>query len=229
MTRPALPAEGAAALRASLVSALMMVLTAAVSGVVVPGADVETAPPDLEALLPEAFGPWRRVQLGPAVLPPETDLEAGETVAYRAYRDDLGRRVTLVAAYGPPRGDSVRLHRPETCYRAQGFDIAARSRAAVETPRGPAPVIHMLTKNPIRSEAVSYWLRSGDAFVTAAPSAQWINFRRGLARPLDGALIRVSTAGGDGRLFSLHEEFLREFAASLDGEGARVFLGAEAR
>ncbi len=214
-----------ASLKISIMAALMMALTALASAVVVPAADDVAEAPDLEGLLPEAFGDWRRVPLGAAVLPAETDLEAGERVAYRAYRDGLGRMLTLVAAYGPPRGDSVRLHRPETCYRAQGFSIDDRRRADIATPYGAKPIVHMLTKNPTRREAVSYWLRSGDRFVTGAPAAQWINFREGLARPPDGALIRVSSAGGDQSLLSLHEIFLNEFAAALDDEGAKVLLG----
>ena len=152
-------------------------------------------------------------------------MEPGEAVVYRAYKDDLGRVITLVAAYGPPMGDSLRLHRPEKCYVAQGFSIESRERTKLQNGDDAIPIIHMMTESPTRKEAVSYWLRSGPEFVTGAADGQWINFRRGLARPLDGALIRVSSPGDDSRLLQLHEAFLKEFSQALSPEAARVLLG----
>ena len=206
--------------------ALLMSLTAMASAFV----SVQTAPqassaPDLEALLPDQFEQWTRTPIGMAVLPAEKNLKPGEAVAYRAYKDDLGRVVTLVAAYGPPHGDSVRLHRPEKCYVAQGFSINNRERANLNRGDAAIPIIHMQTESPTRKEAVSYWLRSGPEFVVAASSSQWINLRRGFARPLDGALIRVSSPGDDPSLLQVHEKFLMDFSTALTPEASEVLLG----
>ncbi|MEL7486131.1 MAG: exosortase C-terminal domain/associated protein EpsI, partial [Pseudomonadota bacterium] len=124
--------RGGVAVRTIVVSAVMA-LVAAASAIVAPPSREIAAAPDLERLLPDAFGAWRRIPLQDTVLPPETNLSRGEAVAYRAYRDDLGRVVTLVAAYGPPLGDSVRLHRPEKCYAAQGFLVKERAVALHST------------------------------------------------------------------------------------------------
>ena len=188
-----------------------------------PVADVE--PPALDDLLPDEFGEWERVPLSSAVLPAESELGPGEAVAYRAYVDGLGRVVTLVAAYGPPLGDSVRLHRPETCYVAQGFAIADRRESEIAAPRMQIPVVHLLTESPARNEAVTYWIRDGAAFTTGAEQSQIV---RGLSSPLDGALVRVSSRVGAAPLFGVHEEFLKAFSKALDEEGRRVFISGDA-
>ena len=196
-------------LRAAFI-ALLMTLASAATAVVTPRAsDGAAAAPDLDAILPDDFGVWRRVPLTDAVLPPESKLGPGEAVAYRAYADDLGRVVTLVAAYGPPLGDSVRLHRPETCYGAQGFAINARHVGAA----GDIPVVNLDAQSSARREGVTYWLREGDDFSVRAAA--------------DGALVRVSSTSADRPQFELHKEFLEDFAAAL-GPDARRLLAGEA-
>lgn len=202
--------------------AVLMALAGAATAIVSPRPiDAGIAAPDLDAMLPEAFGVWRRVALSEAVLPPEAELGPGEAVAYRAYADDLGRLVTLVAAYGPPLGDSVRLHRPETCYGAQGFAIASRSVARA----GLVPVVNLDAQSVSRREAVTYWLREGDAFSVRAADSQWRRLVRGRAAAADGALVRASTINADRPQFDLNADFLEAFAAALEPEARRVLLG----
>lgn len=210
------------ALSRSLFLAVLMALAGAATSAVRP-AETRAAPaPDLEAMLPGDFGQWRRVPLAGAVLPAETRLGPGEAVAYRAYADDLGRLVTLVAAYGPPLGDSVRLHRPETCYGAQGFAIRARAVGAA----AGIPVVTLDAQSPARREAVTYWLREGEAFTVRAGDSQWRRLTRGFAPAPDGALVRISTTGGDRPQFDLHREFIEDFTTALPADARRLLLGA---
>lgn len=205
--------------------ALLMALSSAATAIVTPRASAVAAPaPDLDAMLPEAFGVWRRVPLAGAVLPPESNLGPGEAVAYRAYADDLGRIVTLVAAYGPPLGDSVRLHRPETCYGAQGFAINSRDIGAA----GAIPVVNLDAQSSARREGVTYWLREGDDFSVRAADSQWRRLMRGFGAAADGALVRVSSISADRPQFELHQEFLRDFAKALGPEARRLLAGAGA-
>ena len=205
----------------ALFAALVMGLAGLSSAVLEPRTGEIAEAPDLDALLPEIVGPWQRIALSSAVLPNETTLGPGEAVAYRAYRDDLGRVVTLVAAYGPPLGDSVRLHRPEACYVAQGYLIEQRDRSNLVATKHEIPVVHLDTRSPERNEAVTYWLRDGDSFTTSSKETQFI---RGLSAPLDGALIRVSTQSGAEPYFNLHKEFLADFADALSAEGQALFI-----
>lgn len=208
--------------RAAFIAALMA-LTSAGTAVVDPRAGaIEAAAPDLDAMLPEAFGVWRRAPLADAVLPQESSLGPGEAVAYRAYADDLGRIVTLVAAYGPPLGDSVRLHRPEACYGAQGFAINARAIGAV----GSIPVVNLDAQSSARREGVTYWLREGDGFSVRASESQWRRLTRGIAgAAADGALVRVSSISADRPQFELHQAFLEDFAGALQGDARRLLIG----
>lgn len=192
-----------------------------------PADEFRIAAPDLDQLMPEKFGVWRRIEISNAVLPAETELGPGEAVAYRGYQDDLGRVITLVAAYGPPQGDSVRLHRPEKCYVAQGFEIVARSEQTIVARGRAIPIVNLDTQNPSRREAVTYWLRDGGAFTTRASDNGWRRLK-GSADRLDGALLRISTIHGEAPAFAAHAAFLEAFAAALDPEAAAILLGSEA-
>jgi len=209
------------ALARSLFLSALMALAGAAAAMVRPIEKSVVAAPDLDALLPDDFGRWRRAPLSDAVLPAETKRGPGESVAYRAYVDDLGRIVTLVAVYGPPLGDSVRLHRPETCYVAQGFFINERTIAAA----AGVPVVTLDAQSPARREAVTYWLREGDAFTVRAGDSQWRRLTRGWAPAPDGALVRVSTISPDRPQFDLNRDFIDDFTAALSPEARRLLLG----
>jgi len=208
-----------------IIAALLMVFTAVSTAVVQPAPATDVVIPDLDRMLPEDFADWRRVPISDAVLPAETSLMPGEAIGYRAYVNGLGRVVTLIVAYGPPLGDSVRLHRPERCYVAQGFEIKERIVSSTSLESGEVATVHMLTQSPTRREAVSYWLRSGSSFLTNAQNNQLIRLRRGVNQPLDGALIRVSSKGADSDQFVLHENFLKAFYQALDADGVEKLMG----
>ncbi len=210
------------ALSRTLFLAVLMALAGAATSALRPAETSVAAAPDLDAMLPGDFGRWRRVALADAVLPAESTLGPGEAVAYRAYADDLGRLVTLVAAYGPPLGDSVRLHRPETCYGAQGFAIRTRAVGAA----AGVPVVTLDAQSPSRREAVTYWLREGEAFTVRASDSQWRRLMRGFAAAPDGALVRISTTGGDRPQFDLHREFIEDFTGALPPDARFLLLGA---
>lgn len=208
--------------------AALLALTGIAAALLKPAAVRPDAAPDLEAMMPEAFGEWRRIELSDAVLPQEAELKAGEAIAYRAYEDGLGRVITLVAAYGPPFGDSVRLHRPETCYVAQGFAIRSRNEGEIDAAGRRAPIVNLDTESPSRREAVSYWLRNGPGFTTKASDNGLQRLKRGGAGASDGALVRVSSINSHAPQFDLHRQFLIEFAGALRPEARRTLLGEEA-
>ncbi len=213
------------ALARSAFMACLMALASAATAVVVPQASGNVAAPNLEAMLPNAFGSWRQIALADAVLPSEQRLGPGEAVAYRAYRDDIGRTVTLVAAYGPPLGDSVRLHRPETCYGAQGFVIRATSTAQLSVGARTVPIVNLDAQSPARREAVTYWLREGAGFSVRAADSQWQRLAGSLSTPVDGALVRVSTISADRPQFDLNEAFMADLAAALGADARALLLG----
>lgn len=209
-------------LRAAFVSLLMAFVAIGTGLVARPDAQQNVAP-NLDALLPDNFADWTQVRLTSAVLPAEAALGPGEAVAYRAYRDNTGRMVTLVAAYGPPLGDSVRLHRPESCYVAQGFAIRDRYVSTLQLGEDVAAVIRLDTENSMRKEAVSYWLRDGGAYITGAPGHQLLSFKRGLLSPSESVLVRISSSGAGPSSFEFHDRFMSAFVNALSPE-ARALL-----
>lgn len=215
--------------RAAWLFALFALLGAG-SAVTAPSPSAPPPAPDLEALLPTAFGDWREARLSHAVLPAEVEIGAGESVAYRAYRDQAGRVATLVLAYGPPLGDTVRLHRPETCYRAQGYAIANR-RVMERTLAGrAAPVVDLEAEKALKGEAVSYVLRQGENYALDPGAAQRLRLARaiGLAPGgrRDGVLLRVSSHGDGETAFAFNHRFLSAFAQALEPDGQALIFAA---
>jgi len=212
-----------AVMRAAI-AASVMALVAVGAAMVRPAPAAPAAPAALGALLPEAFGEWRET---PALLvvAPQEGAATGETTVYRAYEDRFGRVVTLVIAYGPPQSDAVRLHRPETCYVAQGYAIEEK-RVARIGPRA-LPAVELRAASPSRREAVSYLLRDGPAFTTA-PGQSQANILRGTrAARADGLLLRVSSLGGEETQFALNRRFIEDFTAAASPDLARLLYGGD--
>lgn len=214
------------AVRMLLISALLA-LTAVSTAALRPSEKKLVAAPDLGAYLPDEFAGWRRIELSNVVLPPESDIGPGEAVAYRAYADDLGRVVTLVAAYGPPLGDSVRLHRPEKCYAAQGFDIVVKRQGAIDVAHNEIPIVELEAEAATRREAVSYVLRDGATYSKGFNDAGWRRLIELDARR-DGALLRVSSVYADAPPFALQRRFVEDLIGAMPEDGRKLFLAGNA-
>lgn len=209
--------------RSAFISIIMIVAAFSVARIdTVPDAKLVT--PRLDEMLPDSFGEWKQIELNAAVLPAEAELGPGEATAYRAYRDRAGRSVTLVVAYGPPLGDSVRLHRPESCYVAQGFAIHERTVGELQVTGAKTKIVRLDTENSLRQEAVTYWLRDGDKYVVGAQSHELLDLRRGLGHEAEGVLVRVSSRGEGENAFSLHERFLKDFTGALSADARELLL-----
>ena len=217
------------------VISLMMVSTAAITTLMMQDngrrgerEDYAKNAPDLETLFPDNFDEWQRVYLSDTVLPSEVNAQPGEAVTYRAYRNKLGRVITLLVAYGPPASDSVRLHRPETCYVAQGFAIDWRKSSSLNLSNNlnysPIPINRLMTQNSLRFEAVSYWLRAGQGYATSAAAHQWINLQQGLGKTADGVLVRISSNGKSDQEFNLHTEFMESLLYHMAPEKRSLLI-----
>lgn len=159
----------------------------------------------LSVEVPASFGEWREVPSPFVAVSAELSREGADQSAIqtyddllsRTYQDSNGNRVMLSLAYGRNQRQEQKIHRPELCYTAQGFQI-------LELRDVHMPVIAVASGQPIhgkrmlaaaagRLEAVSFWIRIGDTYSSSAFKSRMHILQEGLAgRIPDGILVRAS-------------------------------------
>ena len=213
----------------SLVLAAAMLAAAAAAWVMTPTA-ARVARPTLAQLVPAQFGAWKAVSSsGLKVVDPSVGPAGGlatdtpySDVLMRAYADDRGNVVLLALAYGAQQHQEVKIHRPEVCYVAQGFEVVSRSVATFPLAQGTqVRGSRLLVRAPDRIEAVSYWIRIGGTYSNSAWATRYYLFKEGLkGRVVDGILVRASqvvdsTEAASPNRFGVQERFLAELVQSL--------------
>lgn len=188
---------------------------------------------DLEAVVPEKFGVWRRDAAGgAAVVDPQTkafiDSIYTRTLA-RLYVADDGYRVMLSIAYSRDHSDNRdSFHRPEICYPAAGFNILGQTDARIVTDFGDVSARRMITRlGAARPEPVTYWVTIGEHAVVTGMDRKLASLRyttRGLIP--DGLLFRVSSIDPNADdAFARQDQFIREFVAALTPQHRRRLAG----
>jgi EpsI family protein len=195
----------------------------------------------LASMVPASFAGWREIPLAAgavdprAQLPGEADREAPyDDVLMRSYQNRHGDTVMLALAYGSHQRQEVKIHRPELCYTAQGYEVLRHARmdlplasAAAQPARGA----RMLVRGSDRMEAVSYWIRIGDLYSRSAWQTRSHIFTEGLhGRVVDGILVRVSQVVPDAtsataQRFALQEEFLAQLVHALPADARGMLIG----
>lgn len=191
------------------------------------------APIDLERLIPGQLAGWRLEHAPtPLVVPPELRARIErvyhQTLA-RTYVNESGDRVMLVIAYGADQSsDALQAHRPEYCYRAQGFAVRAVGDATLALDHGALPVRRLVAERAARREPVTYWLTVGDRAALPGLSRKLAQLRAGLARTVpDGLLVRVSSLEREAAAaHRLQDEFIRALLASTDAPARARLAGS---
>lgn len=196
---------------------------------------VPTARPDknfnLETLVPASFGQW---SLDTSVIPvsPSPDVQANLDKIYdqmvtRAYRNANGDRIMLVVAYGGDQSDSLKAHRQEVCYQAQGFSIKQVANDSLHVAGGDIPLVRMHAVKGRRSEPVTYWFTMGNRVAMGRGERLVAQVGYGLqGRIPDGLLVRVSSISGDPQAsYEAHDEFLRDLLVEVGPQGRERLAG----
>jgi EpsI family protein len=179
---------------------------------------------DLERMIPKEFGAWKQVETGiiQMDLVPRDGAERTIDQPYdqaltRTYVRNDGAVVMLALAYGRTQRQEVKVHRPELCYVAQGFEVHARSRVMVKLAHDlEIPAYRLLTQSRQRLEPVTYWIRIGDRITANAWESRFEIFRRGLqGRIPDGILVRTSSVQRPGDPIQGAYERQVEFLSAL--------------
>ena len=191
--------------------------------------------------IPAQFGDWKEVTFAAEQIDPgkgtadEPNMDRPyDDVLMRAYGNSHGEVVLLAVAYGRNQRQEVKIHRPDVCYTAQGFQLIERSPVAMPfrgTAGTPVRGMRMLVKAPGRTEAVSYWIRIGDSFTESAWAIRYHIFKQGLAgQAVDGVLVRASRveqgrAMGASARYRAQEQFLGDLVHALPPQTRRLLLG----
>lgn len=188
--------------------------------------------PDLETLFPKQFAGWRIDANVPVILP-APDVQARLDAIYnqvlsRTYVNDRGQRVMLSVAYGGDQSDGTRIHRPEVCYPAQGFQILSNSVGHIGLPgREPLKVRHLESKLEQRFEPITYWVVVGDSAVVSSSEQKLAQLRYGLRGVIpDGMLVRVSSIDPDTRrALDLQQQYISDLARFLTPQASQRVFG----
>jgi EpsI family protein len=216
----------------AVVAAALMLVGAAVTYWGKPTAYLadQIGKPDLEALFPKAFGPWR-VDANQAVVLPSPDVQAQLSAIYnqvltRTYVNPSGQRIMLSVAYGGDQYDGTSAHRPEVCYPAQGFDITFNQKNVQRIVQGQLGVRNLVAKLGGRNEPITYWVVVGNEIATTGIEQKLAQMRYGVRGVIaDGMLVRVSSINSDrDQALALQASFITDMAVAIPEPGrSRVF------
>jgi len=190
--------------------------------------------------IPKVFADWKEVesnQIQIDLVPRKedgsrsTDSPYDETLM-RTYVNSKGEAVQLALAYGRTQRQEVKIHRPELCYYAQGFEVKSLVSSdfnIVSTHQKPIIGKNMLVVNPAYQEAVSYWIRIGDIYSESPWQTRFYIIKKGLTGDVvDGVLVRASSTTNDGGnvevLYERNKLFLKSLVESIQSEHVKKML-----
>lgn len=186
---------------------------------------------DLEALIPNAFGGW---QIDTSVVPlqPAPDLVAKIEFIYdatlaRTYVNARGQRVMLSIAYGGDQTGRLRVHRPESCYPAQGFAVKKLREEVVAYGASRVPLNRLDARLGGRSEPITYWIRVGSETVTGNIGQRFAQLKYGINGDIpDGLIFRVSSIDpAPESAFKVHDAFISSLLAGMDAASVERLVG----
>lgn len=185
----------------------------------------------LERAVPERFGDWKtdqsiKAQIVSPDLQARLDQLYSDTVT-RTYVNERGDRIMLSIAYGANQSRSLQVHKPEVCYKAQGFEILRAEKRLVHVRIGDIPAMQLVARQGARNEPITYWIRIGDRVVRGWFEQNLARISYGLKGGVpDGLLFRVSSISGDSaKAFELQRAFIDEFLSAVETSELRSFVG----
>jgi EpsI family protein len=178
---------------------------------------------NLETMIPKQFSEWK---IDESIIPLQADPERkallnklyNQTLS-RTYINQRGDRVMLTIAYGGDQSDAMQVHKPEVCYKAQGFEIQALELDSINTNYGNIPVKKLVAQMGARVEPITYWIKIGDK--VAVNTAKWKleQLKYGLTGKVpDGMLFRVSSIGDKANGYLLQTSFINDLLSSMTAD-----------
>ncbi|MDQ5886949.1 MAG: hypothetical protein QG667_235 [Pseudomonadota bacterium] len=191
----------------------------------------DSQPVNFEQMVPKRFGVW---QLDPTIIPVEVDPEIqakldniySQTLS-RTYINDKGQRVMLSIAYGEDQNtEKTQAHRPEFCYRSQGFGVKEVAVVNLGVDNRQIVARQLLTQKPNRIEPVTYWMTIGEHVSLPGWRRKVTQLRYGLRGYIaDGLLFRVSSLGAETAAeYQLQQAFISDLNRAIPEQvRSRIF------
>jgi EpsI family protein len=134
----------------------------------------------------------------------------------------------LAIAYGGQQTDTLKAHRQEVCYAAQGFAIRAVSPGSLHVAGRNIPVTRVLAVKGARSEPLTYWFTMGDRVVLSRFERLMVQLKFGLAGEIpDGMLVRVSNLSSQAdQAYATHAEFANALLGAMRAPDVARLTGA---
>ncbi len=196
-------------------------------------------PSDLDNTIPKEFGEWKLApQSTPQVslVSDNNNLQAKiyDDVLMRTYVNKDGNAVMLALAYAKEQRQDVKVHQPDICYPAQGFQLVNTRLATFKVGSNAYQITgkNQLYSGSSHFEAVSYWIRVGDETFLSGFQMRLKIIKDGLTKQRfdDGMLVRVSSVTQSDTsiepLFKLHEKFLNDLTTAVTGNSRKLLLPA---
>ncbi|MES2205205.1 MAG: exosortase-associated protein EpsI, B-type [Pseudomonadota bacterium] len=176
---------------------------------------------NLETMVPAQFDGW---EVDKTLAPIQVNTEAQDVLKRiyaqtlsRAYVNKQGQRVMLSIAYGNDQSDGMRVHRPEVCYEAQGFQILKQEAGQLTLGASVLPVRYVLAVQGMRIEPITYWMTIGDSVTKPGFQQKIKQLQYGLTGKIpDGMLVRISTIDPDEKgAYKLQAQFAKQMLAAM--------------
>lgn len=184
---------------------------------------------NFERTIPSVIGDWVEIQQSTPQVSMVSDERSLINQLYddtlmRSYADKSGNQVMVALAYAKEQRQDVKIHQPDVCYPAQGYQMQKTETVSFDALQRSAPVIgkRQLYYGQNHLEAVSYWIRVGDSTLTSGLQMRWKIIKDGLLadRLDDGILVRVSSVIPDeskqSDAYALQERFLKAFVDAVE-------------
>ena len=185
----------------------------------------------LEAMVPAKFGEWK---IDETVIPIKVDAETEAKLSKiydqtlsRTYINPKGERVMLSIAYGGDQSSNLQVHKPETCYTAQGFEVVKNIGGQLLTQYGQLPIKRLVAVQGPRNEPITYWITVGDKAVKTGVEQRLQKLAYGLTGKVpDGMLVRVSSIELDAEnAYKMQDGFVNDMLQAVDNKSRVRLVG----
>lgn len=221
------------ALKVLLLSAVFLALAIALK----PHKHYAAVASDFGHNIPHVIGEWTEVEQSTPQVSMVSDERSLINQLYddtlmRSYADKQGNLIMVALAYAKEQRQDVKVHQPDICYPAQGYQMLSSQEKRFDGLSSLAPVIgkQQLYIGQNHKEAVSYWIRVGDSTLTSGLQMRMKIIKDGLlkGRLDDGILVRVSNIVTDeskiAQAYALHEKFLKAFVKEVESKHPKLLV-----